>query len=313
MDLPFSHEVLSPHPVTVAEEHVQFTGAIAPIVLPLAWTTAHQRATWLVDRDDVPLALRVRSALDADMRQRAWALIRGLPDGLTMHPRVQIALQLWSARQLAALGLPGTGGQILLHGDGNARQRRLLSNEASNGIQDCRDMLEALPWPRWAGPLVLVRGEHELPGLEQTDLLIRPALPMARLPASDDLIAWRVSVADTCCRLYLGLADPPEAGWPRWFLAGMRGVARAKARGEGPSPRRMHERRRQAGADALRSLLLDERSDDELATAVCAVLCHSRKRFRLPSMMDALREDVDAFTALRIAYELDVPTLLREP
>ena len=81
-------------------------------------------------------------------------------------------------------------------------------------------------------------------------------------------------MAAAAARLRLELSQPPRGGWPHWLTDGMAGIAAERAYGRGPSPRGMLRRRQAAGEAALAELLAGGTRDSELATALCAPLCH---------------------------------------
>jgi hypothetical protein len=119
-------------------------------------------------------------------------------------------------------------------------------------------------------------------------------------------------LATRFCLLTLRLTAPPAAGWPPWLETGLMEVAKAKARGDGPSPLRMLAIRQRAGKDAIARLFAAPAPDAQLALAVCAPLVHTRRRPLLPNFLDLLRHDAGTEGALRLAYGLTIDQLIEE-
>ncbi|MFW5752836.1 MAG: hypothetical protein ACOCYV_02165 [Planctomycetota bacterium] len=313
MELAAVHALLSHEPVDLGAQHATFAGAQMPLVMPLEWIPPHTRAAWLAEADAVPPAVRIATLLQADQSQQAWELIARSQTGPTEDPAVYRALHLWAAREQARLGLPATRDDLLLlDADGASDTSRARGTNA--GLDDVRSMFDSLPWPRWAGPLVVVQGEAQRASLPAgVEVLARPALPLARIEAGLDGIDRRRAIARRSCALYLALSFPPPTGWPQWLVDGMIEVADAKSRGLGPSPRAMARRRNEAGTQAIALLLRGARQDAELAMAVCAPLCHTKRKHRLPAFFELLRNQVDSPTALRIAYGQTARSLATPP
>ncbi len=313
MELAAVHALLSHEPVDLGAQHVTFAGAQMPLVMPLEWIPPNTRAAWVADAESVPPAVRITSLLQADQPQQAWKLIARSQIGVTEDPAVYRALHLWAAREQARLDLPATRDHLLLL-DAAGQPDTARARGTNAGLGDVRAMFDSLPWPRWAGPLVVVQGDAELAFLPAgVDLLTRPALPVARIEVGLVGIDRRRAIARRSCALYLALSFPPPSGWPQWLVDGMVAVADAKSRGLGPSPRAMARRRSEAGAQAITLLLHGARRDAELAMAVCAPLCHTRRKHRLPAFFELLRNEVDSPTALRIAYGQTARSLADAP
>jgi hypothetical protein len=309
MDPAITLTALGNQPVVIDRTTGELRGALLPVLVPLPALSPAMRASWLLPHDDIDLAVRVSAALDAGVERPAWTLIAQQTNPLV--GRLELVLNLWCARELARLGLPGrqNGWVLVIATPAPAG----LESDATLALSSVRDMLSSLNWPRWSGPLLLVGDQ---PGASDPgpgrDILIRPAMPMLRLrtpaagttPAED--LAARLST------LALELTAPPERGWPAWLQAGLEEVAKAKVRGEGPSPLKMLALRQHAGTEALTTLLSSASPDRALCEALCAPLVHTRRRPQLPNFLDLLRHGVDVPGALRLAYGLTIDQLVSE-
>jgi len=307
MDLSLLFAPLSQDPQFANDQWITLRGAATPVVVAREWIPPETAAEWLVANRHISLVEQVRSALAAGDQRTAWKLI---PGGALADPDLRLALEMWSVRHRAELDLgdPRDGVIVLGH---QGPQARRLAGLAGNVADDLDQQFALAWWPPWAGPLVVITDDRALDGLASADaILARPALPILRLTAEDPG-NWREHLARALTRITLGTLDP-DGHLPTWFADAMVGVAAARARGEGPSPRAMHERRRQAGSDALRRLLLDVDSDPALATAIGAMLCHRHRARHLSSLIELLRNQVDGLTALEIAYDLEVDDLIRQ-
>ncbi|MDA3959927.1 MAG: hypothetical protein PF961_03985 [Planctomycetota bacterium] len=274
-------------------------GAWMPIHVPLGWLDTETRAEWLVTSEGVPLPMRVRAALEAKRENDAWHLLRGLGGSAMSNMHLSATLGMWAARRQAQLRLPATGEPVIMPAEGRERRHEHLAVAA---LRDAQSMFSSLLWPRWAGPAVLVSGDQAFGALASDEAMLpRPALPLVRIPADIPEGSLREEMAARWCALILAI-EAGDATWPAWLVRGMDGVARAKARGEGPSPRAMQAKRSAAGSDGLRRCLLTAEPDPELATAICAYLVHSRRVSHLPALLEALRNGADSLTALEIAY-----------
>jgi hypothetical protein len=100
------------------------------------------------------------------------------------------------------------------------------------------------------------------------------------------------------------LSVPPSGGWPGWLSNGVAEVARAKAAGEGPSPRVMRERRQAAGPEAIAAMLLATplQADVALSGALVQPLLTPDGQAHFASLLDLLRQGASSAGALRIAY-----------
>jgi hypothetical protein len=309
MDPAITLTALGDQPVVIDRATGELRGALLPVLVPLPALSPAMRASWLLPHDDIDLAVRVSAALEAGIERPAWTLIAHQTNPLV--GRLELVLNLWCARELARLGLPGrqNGWLLVIATPAPAG----LESDATLALASVREMLSSLNWPRWSGPLLLVAGQ---PGASDPapgrDLLIRPAMPVLRLrtpaagttPAED--LAARLSTVT------LELTGPPERGWPAWLQVGLEEVAKAKVRGEGPSPLKMLALRQHAGAEALTALFGSATPDRELCEALCAALVHTRRRPQLPNLLDLLRHGVDGPGALRLAYGLTIDQLVNE-
>ncbi len=304
MDLPAAYAQLSPVPVVITISAAIAPGAFFPQIVPLSALPPTARAVLLM-RADAPLEDRVAALLLAGCATEAWTLLDR--ERVRAPGRIDLLLADWSERERARLDLPPAKSDVIL---GLGAERL---DAAAGALADTRELLTPLwanPVGRWSGPLVIVAGDAftiDLPTVE--GVLARPALPAIRLTATT---LTREDTAAAIAELLLARQRPPAAGWPRWLRSGVAGVARAKTRGDGPSPRAMQELRVAAGAAALTELLNGDRDDAPLATAVCALLTHARRRAHLPTFLDALRNGSSAAGALQLAYGLTPELLLTE-
>lgn len=301
---------LQPTPVVVDRHAVTWCGAILPLVLPLEGLRHADRARVVLGLDSLPLDLRVEAALTAGLTDEAWALIIRTPGPVTRSVGLDLALATWAAREQARLKLPGTRDPLLVL---TANGRPVQGLETAFALSVTREIFSALAWPRWCGPVVVVAGdlgEHD--PLAGKPRVVRPALPMVRL---GDAVAG-TSRSELLCveltRLVLDLESAPATGWPAWLRIGLAEVAKAKVRGEGPSPLKMLSIRQRAGAGKMAELLLNPTPDAELASAICATLVHTRRRHLLANLLDLLRGGAQSAGAIQVAYGLTLQQLTEE-
>ena len=313
MDLPTSLTVLDQRPAVIIGDAALLCGAAGPIIIPLACLPPVQRAKWLLTRPEIPLDRRVSAALTAGLVEQAWALVIQAAEPIGHDQRLAATLGTWSAHELARLALPGGRDPlrdplVVITADDGNRQRL----DSAIALGSAREMLKFLPWPRWTGPLLVVVGDvgarDPAPGKPR---VARPALPVLRVRAQDGVTPSE-ALAAAIAELALDLTAPPAAGWPAWLRLGLMEVAKAKTRGEGPSPTLMLDLRQQAGRAALATLLTDPKPDPALAMALCAPLVHSHRRHLLPNLLDLLRGGAGGEGAIRIAYGLTLDQLATE-
>lgn len=287
--------------MVVTADSAVMPGTFVPLVLPLAALPPDLRARWLLDHPQAAPWQRVEAALVAGQTERAWGLLRHSSDAVLLDRRYEVPVQAWIAEERQRLGCPGGAADILVRQD-----RAWKAGEAALGLglRDSREVLVALPWPRWLGPILVVDPADSLwPG----EALRRPALPLLALEPGHPP---REAMARASADLALHLSGEPDQGWPAWVRTGTLGVCAAVARGEGPSPRAMHARRQEAGPAGITACLAAPTPDADLATAICAYLLHSARRHRFNHLLDPLRHGADAGTALRIGYGLGVEDLV---
>jgi hypothetical protein len=298
-------------PVDIDRDAAVFAGALTPVVVPSAWLSPQARARWLSAKTDAPLADRVAAALSAKLPDEAWRLVIARPQPPSSDPSLEVVIERWIAAEIAERGLPGraTAAALVVGVDGPPAKD--IASAASGALADVAAMFEATGWPRWIGPVIVVADRSTALIDRERTRLTRPALPIVRIVdrCRGDL---REELADRFADLALSLAAPPPGGWPRWLVVGMREVAAAKARGEGPSPQGMLAIRAKAGARGVADALNDRLDDAALAEALCAPLVHSRRRHLLGNLLELLRHSVGSETALRIAYDLDAERLARD-
>ena len=268
-----------------------------PLVLPAAVVAGADAQVRLAQADGLlPIDRRVGLLLAADRRAEAFALALRDPRPFAAQGRLDRELALWAAAEQARLSLPAVRGPLVAVGD-DARGTTL--NDLRGGLADAMDLLP-VPWPRWCGPLVvyLDTAERGIP----PGGVVRPALPLLQLAPGGDL---RQRTAAAVAVLGLDLTSPPAGGWPPWLRAGVAEVARARAAGEGPSPRLMRERREAAGTAGIAALFAGPEAAPELSGAVVAALLVPARRSRFPVLLDLLRQGAGPAGALRVAYGLE--------
>jgi hypothetical protein len=302
--------IMQQAPVSVDRQAVTWRGAMMPVVLPLTALPLGPRARVVLGEDALPLDLRIGTALDAGLTDEAWALLLRTPGPVTRSVGLDLVLSGWASREQARLALPATRDAVLVL---TATGRPLPGMDTAIPLGAIREMLSSLAWPRWAGPVIVVAEDlgtrDPMPG---KFLLARPALPMVRLPASNERITRSEQLGVELTRLVLALEQAPSTGWPAWLRVGLDEVAKAKVRGEGPSPLKMLAIRQRAGANALAELLLDPKPNAELAEALCAPLVHTRRRHLLINLLDLLRGGAQSASAIQVAYGLTIQQLTEE-
>ena len=267
-----------------------------PIVLPLDVFTATAQADFAQISGLLSVDRRVAALLADERRVPAFALASRDPRPLGAQGRLELELAAWAAREQAKLGLPATRGPVIVVGDD---PRGSLAAEVRGALEDVRAVLAPLPWPRWAGPVVVYIGVEER-GIPDSGV-VRPALPMLQLSNGNGL---RTQVASRIARLALDLSAPPTGGWPGWLSSGAAEVCRARAAGEGPSPLLMRQRRQAAGPAAISALLEAPTAERELSGALVQVLLTPTGQTHFSSLLDLLRQGASSAGAVRIAYGL---------
>jgi len=302
-----------------AEQPAVITGAAVvlpafgtPFILPVECLPPDLRLKWFLRRDDVPLAQRISAAVDAGQSHAAWPLLIAQPDAVLIAPAIAGPLLRWSAAELRLLDPTANPNLPVLRRQGDAlvagREEDLLA------LKDVQGVLGSLPWPRWLGPLLCVPRDDRLLAALPTShtALVRPALPVLAVNIAAPRELRRSVIAAGLAHLALDLTAPPPAGWPAWIHVGTAGVCAAVARGEGPSPRLMWQRRQAAGGAGIARLFASAEPDRELATAVCAYLLHSSRRGRFAAFLDPLRHGASSETALLIAYGVSVDDIISQ-
>lgn len=304
--------VLQPTPVVVERHTVTWRGGLLPLVLPMAGLSAKQRAQLLLTNGSIDVDARVTAALDAGLTDEAWSLVLRTPGPINRSIGLQLVLAGWAAREQMRLGLPATPSAVQIFSlDGKGRE----TTDAATVMSTIYDMLSALSWPRWAGPVVVIIGDlatkDPIPGLQR---LARPALPIVRLGEPIIGITRNEQLGAELTRLTLELQSPPKNGWPAWLTIGLSEVAKAKMRGgiASPSPLKMHSIRQRAGTAGISALLVAVKPDSELSAAVCAYLVHSRRRHLLGKLFDLIRGGAQSEGALRIVYEVTPEIFIEE-
>lgn len=302
--------VLQPTPVTVDRHTVTWRGGVVPVMLPLMSVPAGPRARIVLAHDSLPLEIRVGTALEAGLTDEAWSLVVRTPGPVTRSLGLDLVLAGWTANEMARLKLPATREAVLVL---TPNGRPLPGLDWATALAVTREMFSALAWPRWTGPVVVVADDlaerDPMPGQQR---ITRPALPMVRVTSSGERVTRAESLSVELTRLVLALEAMPTNGWPAWLRVGLEEVAKAKVRGEGPSPLKMLAIRQRAGANALAELLLDPTPDAELAGALCAPLVHTRRRHLLTNLLNLLHGGAQSVGAIQLAYGLTLQQLTEE-
>lgn len=267
-----------------------------PTVLPWRAFTPAAQADFALIPGLLPKDRRVAALLADERRGPAFAVAASSAQPLGAQGGLELVLATWAAREQARLGLAATRGPVIVVGDD---VRGSLAVEVRGALDDVKVLLAPLPWPRWAGPVVVFidKAERGIPPYG----VVRPALPLLQCAEPGGI---RARVAGDLARLALALTVPPPAGWPGWLTAGVAEVARAKTAGEGPSPRAMRERRQAAGAAAIAALLLaaPASADPALSGALVQPLLSPDGQGHFTSLLDLLRQGASSEGALLIAY-----------
>ena len=300
---------LGSQPASIDRSTAMVRGELLPVLIPLAALPPSTLATWLLPHGEIDIAQRVSAALDAGLEQQAWSLVARQTTPLV--GRLELVLSLWNAHELARLKLPGSSNNWLQVVGANPTTA--IESDASLALDAVHEMLATIGWPRWSGPLLVVAGgagaADPYPGVDE---IVRPALPMLRYRSQAPGVTPCEDLAARLSTLTLTLTAPPAIGWPAWLRIGLEEVAKAKARGEGPSPLKMLAVRQRAGTDALAHLLVAADPDRALCEALCAPLVHTKRRPHLPSFLDLLRQHVEVQGALRLAYDLSLDQLVTD-
>lgn len=272
-----------------------------PTALPWRVFTPAAQADFALIPDLLPNDRRVAALLADERRGLAFAVAASSAQPLGAQGGLELVLATWAAREQARLGLAATRGPVIVVGDD---LRGSLTAEVRGALDDVKALLAPLPWPRWAGPVVVFVDQSER-GIPPHGVA-RSALPLLQFAEPGGL---RARAASDLARLALALTVPPPSGWPGWLTAGVAEVARAKAAGEGPSPRAMRERRHAAGAAAIASLLLatPAAADAALSGALVQPLLTPDGQAHFTSLLDLLRQGASSEGALRIAYGITIP------
>ncbi len=315
-------------PAVITGSAVVLPALGTPFILPVACLPPELRLKWFLRRDDVPLAQRISAAIDGGHSEAAWPLLIAQADGVLVAPPIANPVLRWSAAELRLLdptanpNLPmlrrrsealagavsGSAGEALAEAFVAGREEDHLA------LKDVQTVLGSLPWPRWLGPVLCVpRDDRLFAGVPTAQAaIVRPALPVLAVDIVSPRDLRRSVVAAGLAHLALDLTAPPPEGWPAWIHAGAAGVCAAVARGEGPSPRLMWQRRQAAGASEIARLFISAHPDHELSTAVCAYLLHSSRRGRFAAFLDPLRHGASSETALLIAYGVSVQDIISQ-
>lgn len=265
-----------------------------PVPLPLGVFTPKTQADFAEISGLMSVDRRVAALLADERRATAFTIAVKDPRPLGAQGRLELELAAWAAREQAKLGLPATRGPVIVVGDD---PRGSLAAEVRGALDDVRFVLAPLPWPRWAGPVVVFIGPEDR-GIPASGV-VRPALPLLQV---SDGIGLRSQAANKLARLALDLSSPPSGGWPNWLSVGVAEVCRARAAGEGPSPLLMRERRQAAGPAAISALLEAPAADPQLSGALVQVLLTPAGQGHFTSLLDLLRQGASSVGAVRIAY-----------
>lgn len=281
---------------------VQWATAGLPVVVPLSALPLVEQVALASQEGVLPIDRRVALLLAGDRRSAAFALAIRTPRPLGAQGRLELELAAWATTERTRLELPAVRGPVVVVGDD---LKGSAAAECRGALNDVYELLAPLPWPRWAGPVVVYRDGVER-GIPVAGV-IRPALPLVSLrptPGQADGLQLRGQAAEAFAGLALELSSPPVAGWPRWLQVGVGEAARAVACGVGLSPRAMTAIRVGAGATGITALYAAAEPDPVLAKAVVAELLSPARRANFPSFLDLLRQGASSLGALRVAYRL---------
>jgi hypothetical protein len=310
MDTPALFFPLQNQPVIISEQTLVLRGAFAPILVPMAGLSPEQRAYYLVRDQTIALDVRVHAALVAHKEPDAWGLIRRAAPRELQNAGLNAIMSQWVANEIKRIQLPQPKELITLLSAQDHIRRSIDVALATNSV---REMFSGLMWPRWWGTCIVIVGDmgnnDPYPGIAQ---LARPALPILRMAEKNPGLTNSEMLCVLLTDLTLQLEIAPNNGWPVWLQVGLREVAQAKMRGEGPSPLKMQHIRQAAGVAGIQQLLLAAEPDRATSMAVCAYMVHSRRRHLLANYLDLLRGGSSADGAFRIAYGVTIEQLLSE-
>ncbi len=283
---------------------VEWATAGLPVVLPLAALPLAVQVEFAAREGILPLDRRVSLLLAGDRRAEAFALAIRVPHPLGAQGRLELELAAWAAAERVRLGLPSGGsGTVLVVGED---PRGAAAGDIRGALTEVTELLSPLPWPRWAGPVVVYL-DGTARGIP-TGGTIRPALPLLQITPGPHL---RGVAAERLARLAFELSAPPAVGWPPWLTIGAGAAAQAVATGEGLSPRALGAIRTTAGVTGIVALVSAEVPDQALAKAVVGLLLSPSRRASFASFLDLLRQGASSTGALRVAYGLDPQALAR--
>jgi hypothetical protein len=303
---------IAPQPAEITAQSAVFTGSLLPIVVPVSWLPIEARARWFLQNTTVPLADRIAAALDARFDDEAWRLLARSVPAPAGDPRLDLTLLGWQRTELQRLQIAETNTYALVV-KGATNDHKQYQTQATAALSDVRDMLEHIGWPRWSGAVLIVPGNDAFDALARDrESYPRPVLPLLRFAGPNAGETLREQFAASLCGLALDLCAPPDGGWPAWLRTGLQQVAKAKARGEGPSPLQMLAVRQASGHNGLLECLRSKQPRPDVAMALCAPLAHSKRRHLLPNLFDLLRHGSDNESALKIAYGLTAERLLTD-
>jgi hypothetical protein len=292
---------LGPPPHVADNQVLVLPGAFLPVLLPLTCYAPAQRMQALAAIADAPLATRVQAAIEAGALTEAWREAAAWRGPLASADGLEDLLSRWGAQRLELQHITPTQTPVLGLGDA-----AVLEPEVAEALDKVHQLLDPWPWPRWFGQVLLVPGTEACGDLPAgAERLVRPILPMLRVPQQPTQAAWAAALL----RLTMDLSAPPQGGWPSWLDVGLEQMAAARADYRALSPSALADRRAAAGANGLAALLVSTQADPGLATAVVYLLLHPRHRAAFGSALDLLRNGADSRTALRIAYGMGLEEL----
>jgi hypothetical protein len=264
-----------------------------PLILPMAGLTPTVLADLAARSERLAVDQRVGLLLAGGRRTEAFALATRDPRPLAAQGRLDLELASWAASEMARLSLPATRAPVLVVGDDTRNQ---ASGDLRGAWSDVRDLLP-LAWPRWAGPVVIYL--DTAPRGIPAEGVVRPALPLLQVPPGPDL---RAAAAAKLALLALDLSAAPTSGWPTWLRRGVAETARARAAGEGPSPRAMKDRLKTAGSAAIAALWTGDEPDAKLAGAVVALQLQPQRREQFATFLAFVRGGATSSGALLTTY-----------
>jgi hypothetical protein len=305
MDIVTALAVLSPFPVDMHDNHLNYQGAYHPRMIPTQVLDQQQLEHHLLHGISSDPEKPAIIALSLNHQELAWRFLDGLPSQHNISANLDRSMRQWVQAQLTKHNIQSDGSHFYIKENAhNKLKTKRIIEKADNSV---RSMLNAIQWPLWQGPLLIGQGE-------KTVIQAQPLLPSITLSKEE----WNeAGFSAALCRLaLLRYQKGSDQNIPEWITTGLSLVAQHKTEGSGPSPRRMLRLRQQAGKTAIKNMwddTLQQAFDPELAKACCAPLVHTREKHKLASLLTLLHNQVDIEQAISIAYGRSLDSLLSKP